>query len=515
MKEKEEKKAKNCKNGKPESENKTKICFDNNLYLKLQSENINKRIKKFHNKLYLEFGGKIFDDLHAARVLPGFDPNIKIKLLQKMKDKAEIIFCISANDIEKNKIRADLGLSYDNEVLRLVDNMRALGLYVSAFVITLYKGQPSATKFGKKLEQRGERVFFHKYIKGYPNDVETIVSEVGYGKNPFVETTRPLVVVTAPGPSSGKLATCLCQLYHEHNRGVKAGYAKFETFPVWNLPLKHPVNIAYEAATADLYDVNQVDPYHFNAYGKLAINYNRDIAAYPVLANILKKITGKEVYKSPTEMGVNMVASAIIDDKLAQESAKKEILRRYYRAECDYKRGQCTYETLERNKNLVEEADAKKALAKVIDTAKRTSKASGYPCEALELPNGKIVTGKTKKIVSASAAVVLNALRTLAGLGDDFDVITDDILFPIVEYRTKILKSNSSVLTLDDVLVALSICTSKNEKARKAMAEIDKLRGCDAHCTYILPNAEEQTLKKLGINITCEPVFLSTKLFEG
>ncbi len=496
--------------------NKTsKICFDNELYLKLQSENIAKRIKKFHNKLYLEFGGKIFDDLHASRVLPGFDPNIKIKLLQKLKDKTEIIFCISANDIEKNKIRADLGLSYDNEVLRLVDNLRSLGLYVSAFVITLYKGQQSATKFGQKLEQRGEHVYFHRYTKGYPNDVETIVSDEGYGANLFIETTRPLVVVTAPGASSGKLATCLCQLYHEHKRGVKAGYAKFETFPVWNLPLKHPVNIAYEAATADLYDVNQIDQYHFNAYGKLAVNFNRDIAVFPVLQNILTKITGKEVYKSPTDMGVNMVASAIIDDKVAQQSAKKEILRRYYRAECDYKRGHCTYETLERNRSLVAEADAENSLEKVVSTSKETSKTSGYPCVALELPNGEIVTGKTKKIVSASAAVVLNALRTLAGLGDDFDVITDDILFPIIEYRTKILKENNSVLSIDDVLVALSICTSKNEKAKRAMAELEKLHGCDAHCTYILSSTEEKTLKKLGINITCEPVFLNSKLFEG
>ncbi|MDE6583694.1 MAG: DUF1846 domain-containing protein, partial [Clostridia bacterium] len=463
-----------------------KSCFDNDLYLKLQSENINKRIKKFHNKLYLEFGGKIFDDLHAARTLPGLDPGIKIKLLQKLKDKAEIIMCISSNDIEKNKIRADLGLSYDNEVLRLVDNMRELGLYISAFVITLYKGQPSATKFGKKLERRGEKVYFHHYTKGYPNDVDTIVSDEGYGANPYIQTTKPLVVVTAPGPSSGKLATCLSQLYHEYKHGIKAGYAKFETIPVWNLPLKHPVNIAYEASTADLFDVNQIDQYHFNAYGKLAVNYNRDIAVFPVLQNILTKITKKEIYKSPTDMGVNMVASAITDDKLAKVAAKKEILRRYYRAECDYKRGQATYETLERNKALLVEADVKTSLLKVIETAKTVSADSNLPCIALQLPNGKIVTGKTKNIVSASGAVILNALRTLAGLGDDFDVITDDILLPIVEYRTKILKSHSSVLTLDDVLVALSICTGKNEKAKKAMQQLENLRNCDAHCTYIL-----------------------------
>lgn len=492
-----------------------KIGFDNELYLKLQSENINKRIKKFHNKLYLEFGGKIFDDLHAERVLPGFDPNIKIKLLQKMKDKAEIIFCISSNDIEKNKIRADLGLSYDNEVLRLVDNMRNLGLYVSAFVITLYKGQPSATKFGKKLEQRGERVYFHNYTKGYPNDVDTIVSDEGYGANPFVETTRPLVVVTAPGPSSGKLATCLSQLYHEHKRGVKAGYAKFETFPVWNLPLKHPVNIAYEAATADLKDVNQIDPFHFNAYGTLSVNYNRDIAVFPVLQNILNKITKKDIYKSPTDMGVNMIASAIIDDEVCQNSAKKEILRRCYRAECDYKRGQANFDTLERNKYLVTEVNVTDKIMPVIDVAKNTAKESGFPCIALELPDGQIVTGKTKSIVSASGAVVLNALRNLAKLGDDFDVITDDILLPIAEYRTKVLKQNSSVLTVDDVMVALSICTGKNEKAKKAMAQISNLKGCDAHCTYILPTSEEQTLKKMGINVTCEPVFLNSNLFEN
>ncbi len=500
------KKTKNVKN--------KNICFDNELYLKLQSENINKRIKKFNNKLYLEFGGKIFDDLHASRVLPGFDPNIKIKLLQKMKNKTEIVFCVSANDIEKNKIRADLGLNYADEVLRLVDNLRALGLYVSAFVITLFKGQTSAMKFQQKLEQRGEKVYIHRYTKGYPNDVETIVSEEGYGKNPYIETTRPLVVVTAPGPSSGKLATCLSQLYHEYKKGVKAGYAKFETFPVWNLPLKHPVNIAYEAATADLQDVNQIDPFHFNAYGKLAINYNRDIAVFPILQNILHKITNKDIYKSPTDMGVNMIADAIIDDKLAVVSAKKEILRRYYRAECDFKRGLATFDTLERNKSLVSEVNITDDLLKVISVSRDTAKDSGYPTVALELNDGEIVTGKSKKIITASGAVVLNALRTLADLGDDFDVITDDILLPIVEYRTNILKSHSTLLTIDDILVALSICSAKNPKAKKAIDELPNLKNCEAHCTYILPSSEENTLKKLGINITCDPVFLSTNLFD-
>lgn len=491
-----------------------KTCFDNELYLKLQSENINKRIKKFNNKLYLELGGKIFDDLHAARVLPGFDPNIKIKLLQKMKDKVEIVLCISANDIEKNRIRADLGLNYADEVLRLVDNMRELNLYVSSFVITLFKGQSSAQKFAQKLEQRGEKVYFHHYTKGYPNDVETIVSDEGYGANPYIETTRPLVVVTAPGPSSGKLATCLSQLYHEYKRGVKAGYAKFETFPVWNLPLKHPVNIAYEAATADLNDVNQIDPFHFNAYGTLAINYNRDIAVFPILQNILHKITGKEVYKSPTDMGVNMLKDAITDDKLAQLSAKKEILRRYYRAECDYKKGQITFDNLERNKSLVSEVGVKDDIFKVIGVTRQTAKDYGYPTVALELPDGKVVTGKSKKVITASGAVVLNALRTLAGLGDDYDIITDDILLPIVAYRTNILKSHCTLLTVDDILVALSICSAKNEKAKKALDCLPQLHGCEAHATYILPSSEETTLKKLGINITCDPVFTSNNLFE-
>ena len=493
---------------------KEKICFDNELYLKLQSENIEKRIKKFNNKLYLELGGKIFDDLHASRVLPGFDPNIKIKLLQKLKDKVEIILCISANDIEKNRIRADLGLNYADEVLRLVDNMRELNLYISSFVITLFKGQLSAQKFAQKLEQRGEKVYIHRYTKGYPNDVETIVSDEGYGANPYIKTTRPLVVVTAPGPSSGKLATCLSQLYHEYKRKVKAGYAKFETFPVWNLPLKHPVNIAYESATADIGDVNQIDPYHFNAYGKLAINYNRDIAVFPILKNILQKITGKEIYKSPTDMGVNMIKDAITDDKLAQISAKKEILRRYYRAECDYKKGQITFDNLERNKSLVSEVKVTDDAIRSIDVARQTAKDYGYPTVALELPNGTIVTGKSKKIITASGAVILNALRTLAGLGDDFDIITDDILLPIVSYRTNILKSHCTLLTVDDILVAISICSAKNEKAKKALEKLTELKNCDAHSTYILPSSEENTLKKLGINVTCDPVFASNNLFD-
>ncbi len=496
-------------------ENIKNIGFDNDLYLKLQSENILKRINTFSGKLYLEFGGKIFDDLHASRVLPGFDPNIKTKLLVKLKDKAEIIFCISANDIEKNRVRADLGLSYDDEVLRLIDNLRDLDLYVSAIVITLFKGQPSAVKFARKLENRNERVYFHNYTKGYPNDVETIVSDEGYGANPYIETTRPLVIVTAPGPSSGKLATCLSQLYHEHKHGVKAGYAKFETFPVWNLPLKSPVNIAYEAATADLKDVNQIDPYHFNAYNELTVNYNRDIEVFPVLHNILKKITGGEPYKSPTDMGVNMVAKAIVDMKIVEEASKREIVRRYYRAKCDYKKGSASLDTVERLEYLMSELDFDPNYLEVTKVAKQTSKASGYPCIALELGNGKIVTGKTKKVISASGAVVLNALRTLTKMGDDFDVISDDVLMPIINLRTKYLNSKKSVLTLDDVLVALAISSSSNEKAAKIIKKLPELKNTEAHSTYILPPSEESTLKKLGINITCEPQFASKHLFQN
>ena len=495
------------------TKNNNAVGFDNDLYIKLQSKNILDRIKKF-KKLYLEFGGKLFDDLHAERVLPGFDPNIKTKLLMKLKDKAEIIFCISANDIEKNRIRADLGLSYDNEMLRIIDNLRELGLYVSSIVITLFKGQPSAAKFAQKLEQHGEKVYFHKYTKGYPSEVDVIVSDEGYGANPYIETSRPLIVVTAPGPSSGKLATCLSQMYHDFKNGIKSGFAKFETFPVWNLPLKHPVNIAYEAATADLKDINQIDPYHFNAYGELAVNYNRDIEVFPVLKNILKRITGKDIYKSPTDMAVNMVASAIVNDKIVEEAAKKEIVRRYFRTECAYKRGQVGFDTVERTRYLMAELDLTPNFLKVVNEAKTISKNSGYPCVALELPSGEIVYGKSKQIISASGAVILNALRTLAGLGDDFDIISDDILMPIVSLKTDYLHLKSNVLTVDDVLIALAISAHTNEKAKKTIDMLYKLKNCEAHSTYILPPAEEQALKKIGINISSQPVFLNNHLFE-
>ena len=491
-----------------------KVGFDNDLYLKLQSENILKRIQQFDNKLYLEFGGKLFDDYHAARVLPGFDANIKTKLLLKLKDKAELVFCISANDIEKNKIRADLEISYDNEVLRLIDNLREIGIYVSSIVITLYNGQPTATKFINMLKNRGERVYIHTYTKGYPNDVETIVSEEGYGANPYIETTRPLVIVTAPGPNSGKLSTCLSQLYHEFKRGVNAGYAKFETFPVWNLSLKHPVNIAYEAATADLKDINQIDPFHLDAYGKQTVNYNRDIAIFPVLSNILKKITNSEIYRSPTDMGVNMVGHAIINDEICCDASKKEIVRRYFRALCDYKKGKTDLETVDRIKYLLAELNLTPDYLEVVKVCKACLQEFGYPCIALELPNGKIVTGKTKTKFTASAALMLNALHALAGIEEDDEVITDSVIEAIIRLHSQYLNGHSNLLNVDDVLIALAVSSSTNDKAKRTLLQLEKLAGCEAHCSYMLAQSEENTLKRLKINVTSEPNYLDNKLFN-
>ena len=489
-----------------------KKAFDNKKYLELQQKHIQKRINSFGGKLYLELGGKLFDDLHASRVLPGFDPGVKIKLLEKMKDKVEIIMCISANHIEKNKIRADLGLSYDDEVLRLVDKFRQLGLYVPSIVITLYKGQSSAQKFAQLLQNRGEKVYFHKYTKGYPNDIDTIVSEEGYGANDYIETSRPLVVVTAPGPSSGKLATCLSQLYHENKRGIKAGYAKFETFPIWNLPLKHPVNVAYEAATADIKDVNMIDPYHFNHYGKLAVNYNRDIEVFPVLKNILRKISGKDIYFSPTDMGVNMAGFAIIDDQAACEASLREILRRYYSYACAYKKGQTPYDAVDRMKMLLNELEISPNDLDVAQVAKRVSKESGFPCVAIKLPNGEILTGKSKTLISAPGAAILNALKVLAKV-EDKPLINDEILKPILKLKTEFLGSSASQLTLDDVLIALSITAIKSPNAKKCIDALPKLKTCEAHSTFILAPSDESTVKKLGIYLSSEPQFLDSNLF--
>ena len=490
---------------------KQKIGFDSKLYLNNQKDKILERIKLAGGKLYLEFGGKLTCDWHASRVLPGFRPDMKIELLKSLKDQTEIIFCISSNDIEKNKQRGDLGLSYENEVLTTINSLRENGLTVSGIVITLYRSQPSANKFADNLKAMGENVYFHSYTKGYPSEIDIVVSEAGYGANEYVKTTRPLVVVTALAPQSGKLATCLSQLYHEYKNGKKAGIAKFETFPVFDLPLAHPVNIAYEAATADIKNINQIDPFYFNSFGKLAVSSNHDIEVFPVVKNILKKITSENVFTSPTEFGVNVVKSAIIDNDLVTENAQKEIIRRYLTTECDYKKGKIDFETLERSRYLMSELEIDEDYLKVIKMAKSTSKKSNLPCVVIELPNGKFVCGKNKEVVSASGAAVLNALRVLAGLDDNFDIISDDILLPILNLKKNILNNKAQALSLDDILIALSISAKTNKKAMKALEALPLLKGCEAHSTFILPHAEERTLKKLDINITSQPVFLKSK----
>lgn len=491
-----------------------KIGFDNDLYIKKQKEYITERIKKFGNKLYLEFGGKLFDDYHAARVLPGFDLNGKVRLLREFNDQAEVIFCINAADIEKKKIRADFGISYDMDVLRLIDNLRGMDISVNSVVITQYAGQPSVEAFRKKLEMRGEKCYFHYPIKGYPLDVERIVSDEGYGANPYIETTRPLVVITAPGPCSGKLATCLSQLYHEYKRGVNAGYAKFETFPIWNIPLKHPVNVAYEAATADLKDVNMIDPWHLEAYGKTTVNYNRDIEVFPVVNNILTKITGQPgLYKSPTDMGVNMAGYGICDDDAVRDAAKQEIIRRYFKARCDYKQGRGDMETVERIESLMNELELSTNDRKVVAPALAKAEKSGEHAVAIELPNGKIVTGRSGELLTASAAAVLNSVKEMAGIRDEMLLMSPVVLEPIIKMKTEILRSKQKVLNLNDVLLALSICAATNPVASLAVTELKKLKNCEAHASCMLTSADDGALRSLGLNVTCEAEYPSSDLY--
>ena len=493
-----------------------KNCFDNDLYLKLQSEKILERTKKFGGKLYLEFGGKLFDDLHASRVLPGFDPNIKIKLLEKLKDQLEIIICISSFDIEKHKIRADHGITYDMEVLRLIDNLRGVGLSFNSVVITLYENQNAANVFANTLKNRGIKVYFHTKTKGYPTDVETIVSDEGYGANPYIETTKPLVVVTAPGASSGKLATCLSQIYHENKRGIKAGYAKFETFPVWNLPLKHMVNAAYEAATAEIKDVNMIDPFHFEAYKKVTVNYNRDIEVFPVLREILHTIIGKvDIYKSPTDMGVNMVASAITDEAGVIEASRQEIIRRYYRAVVAQKKGIGTTETAERIRIIINEHNIQRAERKCIKAAIDKEIATGSPSVAIELPDGTIITGRKKELISPFTAVVLNTIKHFAKMGDGINLISPNILNPILNYKHNILHYKKPFLSLRDVLAALAVESRENEFVRSAFETLPMLRGLEAHATYIPDHSDESMFLKLGVNLTCEPNYITSNLFDN
>lgn len=480
-----------------------KIGFDSEKYLELQEKEILSRASKNNQKLYLEIGGKLFDDLHASRVLPGFEPDIKIKFLQKLKDKLEIICCINAKHISSNKMRADYGITYDIESIRMIDNFRAMGLKVSSVVITLFNGESSVIKFAKLLESRGERVYFHHYTKGYPNDIETIVSEEGYGANPYIETTSPLVVVTAPGPSSGKLATCLSQLYHEYKRGVSAGYAKFETFPVWNLSLNHPLNKAYESATADLKDVNMIDMFHLQEYGKVSVNYNRDLEVFPVLKNILKKITGQEVYKSPTDMCVNMVGFAITDDQVVREASKQEIVRRYYRTKEQLRKGQIDQDTLTRIEMLMSEVDVTKNYRTCAVKAVEKTVEKGRGVIALEAENF-IAYGTTDKLVSRCSSVVLNALKMFAGIDDDVKLISSEILTPILKLRKDFLGERKATLPLNDVLSALAICAKTDKLAKRAYDMIPRLKNANAHATYNVSSAEQITMVKLGVFITQE-----------
>lgn len=480
--------------------------FDNKKYVKIQSEKIRERFKLF-DKLYLEVGGKLFDDSHAARVLPGFKNDAKISMFKELKDDLEIIFCINAGDIEKNKTRGEYGITYDAEVLRLINASKKLGFYVNSVVITLYKNQVSVDKFIKKLERNGIKTYIHTFTKGYPTDVETIVSEEGYGANPYIETTKPLILVNAPGPGSGKLATCLSQIYHENKRGVNAGYAKFETFPVWNLPLKHPVNMAYEAATADLKDVNMIDPFHLEEYKKTAVNYNRDIELFPVLKNILNKVD-VDIYKSPTDMGVNMIGSCIRDDVVVCEAAKKEIVRRYYQETNNYKLGLSDEDAYQRIKLLMNELNITENYLDVIAPALLKSEKIGVPVVSLKLTKKKIITGKQTDLLTASSSVILNAIKELSKIPDDIDLLSPKVIEPILRMK-KDLNLGCERLQLNEVLTALSICSATNPMVELAVTKLKKLKYCEAHSTYMVNNGDLKALKSLKINITCEPKFLS------
>ncbi|MEG2541750.1 MAG: DUF1846 domain-containing protein [Christensenellaceae bacterium] len=491
-----------------------KIGFDNDLYIEKQTEKILERIEHFKGKLYLEFGGKLFDDYHAARVLPGFDMNGKAKLLQRLKDQAEIIFCINAADIEKNKIRADIGITYDLDVLRLIDNLRGMGLIVNSVVITQYTEQHSADVFQKKLERRGLNTYIHKHTKGYPSEIELIVSDEGYGMNPYIKTTKPLVVITAPGPGSGKLATCLSQLYHEYKQGIKSGYAKFETFPIWNLPLKHPVNMAYEAATSDLNDVNMIDPFHLEAYGKTAVNYNRDIDAFPIVKTILAKITGQnDIYQSPTDMGVNMAGYAITDDDVCRQAACQEVIRRYYNAECDFKKGIASAQSLQKNLMLMKQLELEPTDRVVVEPAIEKSKKTAVPSAAILLADGSIITGKTTALMNSVSSLVLNAVKRLANISDEIKLISPIVLEPILRLKSKALKEIDPILNIEDVLIALSISAAMNPTAELAMSKLEELSGCEVHSTCMLTQADESVLKKLNINLTCEAAYPSKDLY--
>lgn len=493
-----------------------KIGFDNDMYIEKQSEQIVKRIEEFGGKLYLEFGGKLFDDFHASRVLPGFKPDSKLRMLLKLKEQAEIVIVISANDIESNKVRRDLGITYDSDVLRLMDAFGSIGLFVGSVVITQFSGQPAAIKFKEKLETLGVKAFVHYPIDGYPYNVQHIVSEKGFGKNDYIETERPLVVITAPGPGSGKMATCLSQLYHENARGIKAGYAKFETFPIWNLPLKHPVNLAYEAATADLNDVNMIDPYHLEAYGKTTVNYNRDVEVFPVLNAMFEKIEGKSPYKSPTDMGVNMAGYCITDDDVCRRASYEEIVRRYFATLCDKKSGIKNDNAIAKIESLMNQAGISVENTRpIVKAALLKSETTGNrPAVAIELPDGTIVTGKTSDLLGASSAAILNALKAMAKIDDSELLIKREVIEPIQMLKTDILGNHNPRLHTDEVLIALTMSAVTSESAKKAFNELHNLSGSEAHSTVILSQVDRDTFRKLGVNLTCEPQHESKKLYH-
>ncbi len=491
-----------------------RIGFDNDKYLRMQSEKILERINQFGGKLYLEFGGKLFDDFHAARVLPGFAPDSKIRMLTQLKDQAEIVIAINANDIEKNKVRGDLGITYDLDVLRLIDAFRGFGLYIGSVVMTRYNHQSSVDAFNHKLESLGIKVYKHYAIPRYPYDVPFIVSDDGFGKNDYIETTRSLVVVTAPGPGSGKMATCLSQLYHDHKRGIKAGYAKFETFPIWNIPLKHSVNLAYEAATADLNDVNMIDPFHLEAYGETTVNYNRDIEVFPVLRAMFDKILGECPYKSPTDMGVNMAGNCIVDNDAVTDAANEEIIRRYYAALCNYRKGNGTEEEAGKIEMLMKQAGISVSNRKCVEVAIEKAEATNAPAVAIELNDGKIITGKTSNLLGASSAMLINALKYLGNIDDETKLIMPEVIEPVQELKVKHLGNHNPRLHLDEILIALSICATTDKNAELAMKQLHKLKGCEVHSTVILSQVDENTFRKLGINLTSEPKYQTKKLFH-
>ena len=490
------------------------IGFDNEKYLQMQSEHIRERINHFDNKLYLEFGGKLFDDYHAARVLPGFAPDSKLRLLMQLSDQAEIVIVISASDIEKNKVRGDLGITYDTDVLRLMDSFKEKGLFVGSVVITQFSGQNSATLFKTRLEKLGIKVYTHYCIEGYPSNIPLIVSDNGFGKNDYIETSRPLVIITAPGPGSGKMATCLSQLYHEHKRGIHAGYAKFETFPIWNIPLNHPVNLAYEAATADLNDVNMIDPFHLDAYGITTVNYNRDVEIFPVLDAIFEKIYGENPYKSPTDMGVNMAGNCICNDDVCRVASNQEILRRYYASLKGLVEGTSQEEEAYKIELLMKKAHITVDERRVVKAALERAAETGGPAAALELPDGQIITGKTSPLLGASAAVLLNALKTLAQLNDDLHLISPSVIEPIQTLKTAYLGSKNPRLHTDEILIALSICAATDANAKLALEQLPKLNGCQAHTSVLLSSVDIKQFKRLNVHLTSEPIYENKRIYH-